>query len=42
MSKLPDTKPPPKKRGRKPKGGKIINKSEKNIPTNQKFFTLET
>lgn len=35
MSKLPDAKPPPKKRGRKPKGGKIINKSEKNIPTNQ-------
>ena len=35
MSKNPDSKPPPKKRGRKPKGGKIINKTEKNIPTNQ-------
>jgi len=35
MSKLNDPKPPPKKRGRKPKGGKIINKTDKIIPTNQ-------
>jgi hypothetical protein len=35
MSKLTDSKPPPKKRGRKPKGGKIINKTEKQLPTNQ-------
>ncbi len=31
MSNLIDNKPPPKKRGRKPKGGKIISKTEKNI-----------
>ena len=34
MSKLNDNKPPPKKRGRKPKGGKIINKTEKIVETN--------
>ena len=34
MSKSIDNKPPPKKRGRKPKGGKIISKNEKSISSN--------
>ena len=34
MSITNDNKPPPKKRGRKPKGGKIINKTEKVIENN--------
>ena len=35
MSESDSIKPPPKKRGRKPKGGKIINKIEKDNTNNQ-------